>query len=120
MHGAEHCLPQIVVAAARGPVRQPRLLRGLRAGEGLLSAVVDARDTKGQKLQRDARDYLVVRTGSGGETELLSRDFVMIIKNRDVPISEIPVRTHHCTPRIEAVEVVLWRPKPFGDGDEGR
>ena len=76
-------------------VGQQLPLGGLRAGEGLLGAVVDARDAEREELKRDAGDHLVVGVLAwrvAGKAQLLAEDVIVVVEDRDVAVAEVAVR----------------------------
>src|SRR5262249_54973883 len=92
MRGAEHRLAQVAIRPP--PIRQPHALRGIRAGQPLLSAVINTWNAQREELQDHPCGDLMIGGGLGRKSQLVAEDVVVVIQYRNVPPPQAPVRSH--------------------------
>src|SRR5262245_11966362 len=82
---AEHRLAQVAIRPP--PIRQPHALRGLRASQPLLSAVINTGNAQREELQDHPSRDLVTRDigivgGIGRKSQLVAEDVVVVVQYR--------------------------------------
>ncbi len=105
----KHCFTEVTIRRLLdlgGKFGEELAYRGLRRCQRLLGAVVDHRNAEGEQLDRHRGHHLVVEDQVGCEPEFDSAELVVVVENRYVLVSEVPVRTQAFIELIESLEIV--------------